>query len=150
MDNGMDQTGDERIQGQLRRAAEQLYEDTRLRDALDDSQARQLLSWGMRELQRAATLPVQEEAPSLEERAAGLREVMGRINQFVEGYGRWSEGQRRQQMAALVEWLCRARASKLEIGDLMQLEALAASGTTLSPQELFTSLIAAVMGQEEE
>lgn len=150
----MSEAGDEPIQAQLQRAAEQLYEDTRLRDALDDEQAQQLLGWGLRELQRAASrvvaLPATEAAPQLEEQAASVREVIARVNQFVQSYTQWSEGQRREQVARLVEWLCRGRVSDLQIGDIMALEKIAAAGDTLSPQELFASLLAAVTGREEE
>jgi hypothetical protein len=144
-DGQMDEAGDDRFQAQLRQAIEQLYEDTRLRDALDDSQAQQLLAWGMRELGRAA-----ESGPELEERAATLREVLARVNQFVGGYAQWGEEQRREQMARLVGWLCHARDGELQIRDILQLEALSAAGETLSPQELFTALLAVVTRQEEE
>lgn len=150
----MNESGDERMQAQLRRAAEQLYEDSRLRDALDDEQAQQLLGWGMRELQRAArrvvALPAAEAAPRLEEQAATLREVIARVNQFVQGYTEWSEGQRREQIARLVEWLCRGRAGELQIGDIVQLEKIAVTSDALSPQELFSSLLSVVTGREEE
>lgn len=150
----MNDSGDERMQAQLRRAAEQLYEDSRLRDALDDEQAQQLLGWGMRELQRAArrvvALPATEAAPQLEEQAATLREVIARVNRFVQGYAQWSEGQRREQMAGLVEWLCRRPTGELQVGDIMQLERIAVTSDSLSPQELFSSLLSVVNSREEE
>jgi hypothetical protein len=150
----MNDYGDEQIRAQLRRAAEQLYEDPRLRDALDDEQARQLLGWGMQQLQRAArrvvALPAAEAAPELEEQAASLREVIARVNDYVQGYGQWSEAQRREQIAGLVEWLCRGRAADLQIGDVVRLETIAAAGDTLTPQELFSSLLTVITNREEE
>lgn len=150
----MNEAGDERIGAQLQRAAEQLYEDTRLRDALDDEQAQQLLGWGVRELQRAATrvvaLPEVDAAPQLEEQAASLREVIARVNQFVQGYGEWSAGQRREQIARLVDGLCRVRSAGLQLADILQLETLAAAGDALSPQEFFAALLAIVSGRDEE
>ncbi len=150
----MNDSGDEQLRARLRQAAEQLYEDPRLRDALDDEQARQLLGWGMRELQRAARrvvgLPDAEAAPKLEEQAVTLREVIARINDYVQGHAQWSEGERREQIAGLATWLCRERPGALQIGDIVRLETIAAAGESLSPQELFSSLLTVVTSREEE
>jgi hypothetical protein len=139
---------------QFRLAAERLYEDTRLRDGLDDSQAEQLLSWGLGEIERAVTEggegSAEAEATPLEERAETVREVIVRVNRLMDNYRQWTEGQRRDQMAHLVEWLCRVRPRPLQIGEMMRLEALSAAGSALSPQEFFATLFAVIAGEEEE
>jgi hypothetical protein len=139
---------------QFRLAAERLYEDTRLRDGLDDSQAEQLLSWGLAEIERslkqAGETPTEAESTQIEERAETVRELIVRVNRLMDNYRQWTEGQRRDQMAHLVEWLCRVRPQPLQIGEMMRLEALSAAGSILSPQEFFTTLFAVIAGEEEE
>ncbi|MDT8306437.1 MAG: hypothetical protein RRC07_10915 [Anaerolineae bacterium] len=150
----MDQSGDEGTRSRLRLAAEQLYEDTRLRDALDDEQAARLLSWGTREIERAireAGARSKEEAEAqVEERMVGVREVLARINRLVERYAQWSKEQRREEISALIEWLCRVRPERLTTGDVLRLEALPENLDAQAPQRVFSALFAALSGEEEE
>lgn len=150
----MDDAGDQGARSRLRLAAERLYDDTRLRDALDDDQAERLLSWGYNEIARTlAELPASEPEASdtqVEESTAPVREVIVRVNRLMDGYQQSSAAQRREQMARLVEWLCRVRLRRLQVGDLVRLEALSAAAGSLSRQEFFASLLALVAGEEEE
>lgn len=150
----MDDAGDQGDRSRLRLAAERLYDDTRLRDALDDDQAERLLSWGYNEIARTlAELPASEPEASdtqVEESTAPVREVIVRVNRLMDGYQQSSAAQRREQMARLVEWLCRVRLRRLQVGDLVRLEALSAAAGSLSRQEFFASLLALVAGEEEE
>lgn len=150
----MDDAGEEETRSRLRLAAEQLYEDTRLRDALDDEQAARLLSWGFGEIERAirdaGAGSSGEAAAQVEERTATVREVLARINRLMEGYPQWSEGQRREQIGALIEWLCRVRPDRLTLADLLRLEALPGTADALAPRRAFSALLAALTGEEEE
>jgi hypothetical protein len=149
----MDDAGDQGARSRLRLAAERLYEDTRLRDALDDDQAERLLSWGYNEIARTLAQRTAVEPAALdtqvEESTATVREVIVRVNRLMDGYQQWSATQRREQMAHLVEWLCRVHPRRLQVGDLVRLEALAATAGSLSRQEFFASLLALVAGEEE-
>jgi hypothetical protein len=149
----MDDAGDQGARSRLRLAAERLYEDTRLRDALDDDQAERLLSWGYHEIARTLAQmppgPPGEPGTQVEESTATVREVIVRVNRLMDGYQQWSATQRREQMAHLVEWLCRVHPRRLQVGDLVRLEALAATAGSLSRQEFFASLLALVAGEEE-
>jgi hypothetical protein len=150
----MDDAGDQGARSRLRLAAERLYDDTRLRDALDDDQAERLLSWGYNEIARTlAELPASEPEASdtqVEESTVTVREVIVRVNRLMDGYQQSSAAQRREQMARLVEWLCRVHLRRLQVGDLVRLEALSAAAGSLSRQEFFASLLALVAGEEEE
>lgn len=150
----MDQAGDQGTRSRLQLAAEQLYEDTRLRDALDDEQATRLLAWGYREIERAVKeagdAATEEAAARVEERAATVREVLARINRLVEEYPQWSEKQRRYQIAQLTEWICRVRPAQLTLGDVIRLEGLPTGADSLAPDHIFDILLATLTGEEEE
>ncbi len=150
----MDDSGNQGARSRLRLAAERLYEDTRLRDALDDDQAERLLSWGYREIAHSLAQRPAEEPAALErqaeEAAATVREVIAGVNRLMDGYQQWSPTQRRQQMDRLVEWLCRVHPRRLQVGELVRLEALAAAAGRLSRPEFFAALFALVAGEEEE
>lgn len=149
----MEEAGDKGTQSRLRLAAEQLYEDTRLRDALDDEQASRLLAWGYQAIARATWGPEagleKASAAHIEERGKTVREVIGLINRLMDSYAQRNEAERQRQIAALRDWLCRVRTEGLTIGDMLRLETLPSAVDEVAPDHIFSLLLAALVGDEE-
>lgn len=149
----MEQAGDERMQSRLRLAATQLYEDTRLRDALDDDQARRLLAWGYRAIAHATnapkSTPEKDIASHIEERVETVREVIGGINRLIESYVQRNEVERQRQLGVLLDWLCRLRTEGLTIDIVMRLETLPTAMDEIAPDHVFDLLLAALAGEEK-
>ena len=79
----------------LRKAAEQLYGDSRLRDALTDEEAQQLLSWAYRQLQRTVEetqeMGEEEAMPIVEGKSAAVKDVVRRVNTIMAQFSQEAE-----------------------------------------------------------
>ena len=86
---------DRRAQRMLRRRvqpwAEQLMENSSLRDNLPDEQAGQLLDWGLAQLKQTAVntsrLPEEDAQPLLEKDATAVRLIMQGVNDLIGSVG---------------------------------------------------------------
>ncbi len=86
---------DRRTRRMLRRRtqpwAEQLMENSSLRDNLPDEQATQLLDWGLAQIKQTAVnnsrLPEADADPLLEKDATAVRLIMQGINDLIGGIG---------------------------------------------------------------
>lgn len=71
--------------------AEQLMENSSLRDNLTDEQATQLLDWGLAQIKQTAVttsrLPEEDADPLMEKDATAVRLIMQGINDLVGGVG---------------------------------------------------------------
>ena len=71
--------------------AEQLMENSSLRDNLEDEQATQLLNWGLAQIKatvkKTAVLPEEDAKPIIEKDATAVRLIMQGINDLVGGVG---------------------------------------------------------------
>ena len=71
--------------------AEQLMENSSLRDNLEDEQATQLLDWGLAQIKasakKTAVLPEEDAQPVLEKDATAVRLIMQGINDLVGSVG---------------------------------------------------------------
>lgn len=71
--------------------AEQLMENSSLRDNLDDEQAKQLLDWGLAQVKesakKTAVLPEDDAQPIMEKEATAVRLIMQGINDLVGSVG---------------------------------------------------------------
>jgi hypothetical protein len=81
------QETNEIIQKRLRRVAEPLLSDEGLRDELTDTQAQQLLDWGLARLEETAVLtanlPDDDAMAVLEEKETAVRLIMRLVNDLV-------------------------------------------------------------------
>ena len=71
--------------------AEQLMENSSLRDNLEDEQATQLLDWGLAQIKasakKTAVLPEEDAQPVLEKDATAVRLIMQGVNDLVGSVG---------------------------------------------------------------
>jgi len=81
----------DRTQQRLRRWAAPLYEDSRLRDQLNDTQAAALLAWAEARLRqtaaRTAHLPDEDAAPVLEKEATAVQLILRGANDLLARTG---------------------------------------------------------------
>lgn len=79
------------IRRRLRKTAVRLYEDTSVRSHLTDEQATRLLNWGEAIVRKTAeqtiNLPNEDALPLLEQKVAGVREIMLTINKLLRTFG---------------------------------------------------------------
>lgn len=78
----MDETLSEGAERRARLYGERLVENSQLRDALTDTQARQLYDWGLGQLRRAAAAAENRPDPDnfMEERTQALNRVLRQVN----------------------------------------------------------------------
>lgn len=71
--------------------AEQLMENSSLRDNLTDEQAKQLLNWGLAQIKQSAAntsrLPDEDAQPLIEKDATAVRLIMQGVNDLIGGVG---------------------------------------------------------------
>lgn len=91
----------------LRKAAEQIYEDSRLRDALTDEEAQRLLSWAYQRLEQAVEeteeLPEEEAMPIVEGQSEAVQNVVRRVNAIMEQFSQTAEGEGSTSLTQLME-----------------------------------------------
>lgn len=124
----------------LQRAAERLYEDSRLRNALTDEEAQRLLSWAYGRLEKAVEgtqgMPEEEAMPVVEERSETVRSVVRRVNAIMGQFSQAAEEERSVSLARFAE-------------ALRQVEKRAEQREDVPAAEAPTATDAAEMGPEE-
>jgi hypothetical protein len=77
------------IRRRLRKTAALLVEDSSVRSELTDEQGKELIKWGMAQIEaeaaRTADLPDEEAMPLLEEKTTAVRTTMLLVNKLVRG-----------------------------------------------------------------
>ena len=72
--------------------AEQLMENSSLRDNLEDEQATQLLDWGLQQVKdsvkKTANLPEEDAQPTIEKETTAVRLIMQGVNDLVGSVGK--------------------------------------------------------------
>lgn len=140
-------------EAQLRQASERLYADSRLRDALTDEQAEQLLAWGFEQvehgIEHTQTLPAAEATAVFERRLEAVRNALRLVNQIVAQLPEASEAQSRKYVTHLVDALCAVDARIVQVNDMLALEELVVRREALESAELFQRL-SEIMGTQPE
>lgn len=137
----------------LRKAAEQLYEDSRLRDSLTDEEAQKLLSWAYNQLEQTVenteAMPEEKAMPIVEGRSEAVKKVVRRVNAIMEEFSREGEGERRRSLASLAEVLDRAREHKAPGGASLEMDLAAEQNIEMDRERLFQHLMEAITAEEE-
>lgn len=143
----------ERRRSQLRRAEERLYEDSRLRDALTDEQARTILQWAEsqveREVERTIDLPVTEATQGIEERTEKIKKVVRHVNRLATTLPDATPAQSREYLMQFVDAVCEVDARKVNINDILALQEMVVERKELDNSDIFRRLMA-IVGSEEE
>lgn len=102
----------------LQQFHEPLLENSSLRDALDDEQARQLLEWGLAaiagEVERTLPLSDEQALPRLEESAGIVRRIMRQINDLLDSLPEMSDVDSWSELLQLGERLRRLQTTPEE------------------------------------
>jgi len=145
----------------LRKAAERLYEDIRLRDALTDEEAQRVLSWAYGRLERAVEhtkeMPEEEAMPIIEERSERVERVVRRVNAIMNQFSQTAEGERSTSLTHFVQTMRHAEEGAKEAEDAPTTERETApesertvTGTeTLDRASLFEHLMNLITAREE-
>lgn len=143
----------------LRKAAERLYEDSRLRDALTDEEAQQLLSWAYHRLEQAAAraeeMPGKElsdeaATPSFESQSDAVVSVVRRVNAIMEEYARTDKIESERLLASLVEDVDQVDERPPQAEDMLAAAMLVESPEELDRDGLFQRLMDLVSAEEGE
>ena len=143
----------------LRKAAEQLYGDSRLRDALTDEEAQQLLSWAYRQLEQAVNrndaMTEEESAPIVEEKSDAVKDVVRRINAIMDQFAQAAEADSDISQGAFAETLHQFE-ERAEQADDAPVDEMASvpempptEGPELERDELFRHLMNLVAAEDE-
>lgn len=148
-----DQEGAMAGRAQLRKAAEQLYEDSRLRDALTDEEAERLLSWAYGRLEqaveRAEAMPEEEAMPLLDERSDAVKAIVRRVNAIMDEFSQPAEGENRRSLASLTEVLDEAGERMAPEEASLEMELMAERSGELDRETLFQRLMDVITVEEE-
>lgn len=132
-----------------RYVAEAILDNSALRNALDDTQAQQLIDWGLARLSafvaRTETLPDEEATPLMEEAVTAVSRVMRQVNELVEHPAtplEPSEAQTRNALGALSKQLALRQSLALPTADELQTIAQREAAEQHTPAETFASLMA--------
>ena len=132
-----------------RYVAEAILDNSALRNALDDTQAQQLIDWGLARLTafvaRTETLPDEEATPLMEEAVTAVSRVMRQVNELVEHPTtplEPSEAQTRNALGALSKQLALWQSLALPTADELQTIAQREAADQHTPAETFDSLMA--------
>lgn len=134
-----------------RQASERVIFDTGVRDALDDEQAQQLLDWALARLRIASdatgSLSDARAQEAVDETAQMVRRVMRYLNRIVD---RGSQGRDEMYVSILefVEAFQEGEVQPLTAQQLATLEQLAVQGEDLSPETVFSRLMALLEGDQ--
>lgn len=134
-----------------RQASERVIFDTGVRDALDDEQAQQLLDWALARLRAASnatgSLSDARAQEAVDETAQMVRRVMRYLNRIVD---RGGQGRDEMYVSILefVEAFQEAEVQPLTAQQLATLEQLAVQGEDLSPETVFSKLMALLEGDQ--
>ncbi|MDX1689114.1 MAG: hypothetical protein R3248_14115 [Candidatus Promineifilaceae bacterium] len=143
----------------LGKAAERLYEDSRLRDALTDEEAQQLLSWAYHRLEQAATraeemsrkdLSGEAATPNFESQSDAVVSVVRRVNAIMDEYARTDSIESERLLASLVEDVDRAGERPAQAEDMLAAAMLVESPEELNRDGLFQRLMDLVTAGEGE
>jgi len=132
----------------LRKAAERLYEDSRLRDALTDEEAQRLLSWAYgrleRTVERTQEMPEEEAAPIVEGQSEAVESVVRRVNAIMDQFSQTAEGESPASLAHFVATMRRVeeRAEQAE-------DAPVAGGEEVNRDIVFQRLMNLITAGEE-
>lgn len=126
-------------------AGERLTEDSSLRDALTDEQAKQLIDWGLTHIKTEVnnTLEMEDEpaAQNLDARVAEVRKVIHQVNQMVDGWEDGDPAGRWQDLIALSQALRPLQSPTVNLESTPQIFTLGQSETPLDKDTLFTKLM---------
>lgn len=134
-----------------RQASERIIFDTGVRDALDDEQAQQLLDWALARLRIASdatgSLSDARAQEAVDETAQMVRRVMRYLNRIVD---RGGQGRDEMYVSILefVEAFQEGEVQPLTAQQLATLEQLAVQGEDLSPETVFSRLMALLEGDQ--
>jgi|GEM_PF-3222920 len=145
---------DREKEARLRQASERLYADSRLRDALTDKQAEQLLAWGFEQVEHGVehtqTRPAAEGTAVFEGQLEAVHKALRLVNQIVAQLPEASEGRSREYVTQLVDALCEVDARIVQVNDMLVLEELVVQREALSPVDIFQRLLEIMRKQPEE
>ena len=145
---------DREKEARLRQASERLYADSRLRDALTDKQAEQLLAWGFEQVEHGVehtqTRPAAEGTAVFEGKLEAVHKALRLVNQIVAQLPEASEGRSREYVTQLVDALCEVDARIVQVNDMLVLEELVVQREALSSVDIFQRLLEIMRKQPEE
>lgn len=148
-----EQEGARAKRSRLRKAAEQLYEDSRLRDSLTDDEAQELLSWAYKQLEQVVdsteAMPEEEATPIVEGQRETVKQVVQRVNAIMEAFSREGEGKSRRSLASLAEVLEEAGKPPTPDEAALEMELMAEREGELDREGLFRRLMDALPAEEE-
>lgn len=137
----------------LRKAAEQLYEDSRLRDSLTDDEAQKLLSWAYKQLEQTVdsieAMPEEEAMPIVEGQRETVKKVVQRVNAIMGAFSREGEGKSHRSLASLVEVLDQEGKPPTLDEASLEMELMAERESELDRDGLFRRLMDAITAEEE-
>ena len=148
-----EQEGARTKRSRLRKAAEQLYEDSRLRDSLTDDEAQKLLSWAYKRLEQTVdsteAMPEEEAMPIVEGQRETVKKVVQRVNAIMGAFSREGEGKSHRSLASLVEVLDQEGKSPTLDEASLEMELVTEREGELDREGLFRRLMDAITAEEE-
>ena len=144
------------LRRRLRKTAALLVEDSSVRAELTDTQAKELIKWGMAQVEaeaaRTADLPTEEALPLLKKKTTAVRTTMLLVNQLVQPDGD-EEANVDAQLMRLLKNLVWLRGRPSGIPHLRRVEKFKKHYATLSQDDAFRLLMdlikLEVNGEEE-
>ncbi|MDX1664545.1 MAG: hypothetical protein R3272_12185 [Candidatus Promineifilaceae bacterium] len=138
---------------QRQQATEDLYSDSRLRDALDDEQAEVLLAWGLQQIESAieAAEPEQlmaRDDGNIEETTKAVKSVIRMINRMTTELPQASLAQSREYLMLFVDALCDVDARTVQVSDMLALEDLANNREEMEGDAIFRRLVDVILSGE--
>ena len=139
----MEQRSSRELRRRLRKTAALLVEDSSVRAELTDKQAKQLIKWGLAQIEgeaaRTADLPTEEALPLLEEKTTAVRTIMLLVNKLVRpGDAAEDTADQLTRLLKNLSWLTKRAMS---IPHLLRVEKFKKHQDTMSQDDAFRLLM---------